>query len=78
MSVTLLIMLSSLIKVKHEVTQIMRGLRYPWLILERLGFPLALTQILQVLASSCLPEQILNFPVSNLLAYFDEKAQEFT
>ena len=39
----------------------MRGLRYPRLILERLGFPLALTQILQVLASSCLPQQILIF-----------------
>ena len=44
----------------------MRGLRYPRLILERLGFPLALTQTLQVLASSCLPEQIFNFS-SNLL-----------
>ena len=39
----------------------MRGLRYPRLILERLGFPLALTQTLQVLASSCLPQQILIF-----------------
>ena len=39
----------------------MRGLRYPRLILERLGFPLALTQTLQVLVSSCLPQQILIF-----------------
>ena len=29
--------------------------------LERLSFPLALTQTLQVLASSCLPQQIFNF-----------------
>jgi len=44
------------------------SLRYPKLILERLCFfPLALTQTLQVLASSCLPQQILNFS-SNLLA----------
>ena len=39
----------------------MRGLRYPRLILERIGFSLALTQTLQVLASSCLPQQILIF-----------------
>ena len=44
----------------------MRGLRYPRLILERLGFPLASTQTLQVLASSYLPRQIFNFS-SNLL-----------
>ena len=30
---------------------------------------------MQVLASSCLPQQILNFP-SNLFTHFDEKAQE--
>ena len=36
----------------------MRGLRYPRLILQRLGFPLALTQTPQALASSCLPQQI--------------------
>ena len=41
----------------------MRGLRYPLLILEQLGFPLALTQTLQVLASSCLPQQIFNFGI---------------
>ena len=44
----------------------MRGLHYPRLILERLGFTLALTQTLQVLASSCLPQKIFNFS-SNLL-----------
>ena len=32
---------------------------------------------MQVLASSCLPQQILNFP-SNLFTHFDEKTQEFT
>ena len=32
---------------------------------------------MQVLASSCLPQQILNFP-SILFTHFDEKAQEFT
>ena len=53
----------------------MRGLRYPRLILERLGFPLALTQTLQVLASSCLPEQIFNFS-SNLLTCFEKTAKE--
>ena len=37
----------------------MLGLRYPRLILERLGFPLALTETLQALVSSCLPQQIL-------------------
>ena len=46
----------------------MRGLRYPRLILERLGFPLALTQTLQVLASSCLPQQILIFLQNSSLA----------
>ena len=30
---------------------------------------------MQVLARSCLPQQILNFP-SNLFTHFDEKAQE--
>ena len=39
----------------------MRGLRYPRLILERLGFPPVLTQTLQVLASSYLPQKIFNF-----------------
>ena len=47
----------------------MRGLRYPRLILERLGFPPVLTQTLQVLASSCLPQQIFKFS-SNLLTRF--------
>ena len=63
MSVTLLITLYSLIKVKQtsHANHTMRGLRYPRLILERLGFPLELTQTLQVLASSCLPQQIFNF-----------------
>ena len=54
----------------------MRGLRYPLLILERLGFPLALTQTLQVLASSCLPQQIFNFS-SRLLTRFEKTAKEF-
>ena len=54
----------------------MRGLRYTQLILERLGFPLALTQTLQVLASSCLPQQILNFS-SNHLTRFEKTAKEF-
>ena len=54
----------------------MRSLRYPRLILERLGFPLALTQTLQVLASSCLPQQIFNFS-SKLLTRFKKTAKEF-
>ena len=44
-------------KQTSHANQTMRGLRYPRLILERLGFPLALTQTLQVLFS--LPQQIL-------------------
>ena len=32
---------------------------------------------MQVLASSCLPQQIINFPL-NLFTHFDEKAQELT
>ena len=32
---------------------------------------------MQVLTSSCLPQQMLNFP-SNLFTHLDEKAQEFT
>ena len=32
---------------------------------------------MQVVASSRLPQQILNFP-SNLFTHLDEKAQEFT
>ena len=54
----------------------MRGLRYPWLILQRLGFPLALTQTLQVLGRSCLLQQIFNFS-SNLLTHFEKTAKEF-
>ena len=59
----------------------MRGLRYQRLylerlILERLGFPLAFTQTLQVLASSCLPQQIFNFS-SKLLTRFKKTAKEF-
>ena len=54
----------------------MRGLRYPRLILERLGFHLALTQTLQVLATSCLSQQIFNFS-SNLLTRFEKTAKEF-
>ena len=54
----------------------MRGLRYPRLILERLGFPLALTQTLQVLASSSLPQQIFNFS-SKLITRFEKTAKEF-
>ena len=52
---------SSLIKVKQtsHANHRMRGLRYPRLILERLGFPPVLTQTLQVLASSSLPQKIL-------------------
>ena len=52
----------------------MRGLRYPWLILQRLGFPLALTQTLQVLGRSCLLQQIFNFS-SNLLTRFEKNSQ---
>ena len=76
MSVTLLITLSSLIKGKHRshANHTMRGLRYPWPILERLGFSLTLTQTLQVLASSCLPQQIFNFS-SNLLTRFKKTAK---
>ena len=76
--VSLLITLSSLIKVKQtsHANHTMRGLRYPRLILERLGFPLALSQTLQVLASSCLPQQIFNFS-SNLLPRFEKTAKEF-
>ena len=40
-------------------------------------FPLALTQTPQVLASSCLPQQIFTFP-SNLLTHFKKTAKEFT
>ena len=58
------------------MNQTMRGLRYPRLILERLGFPLALTQTVQVLASSCLPQQIFNFS-SNLLTRFEKTTKEF-
>ena len=78
-SVTVLTTLSSLIKVKQtsHANHTMRGLRYPWLILERLGFPLALTQTPQVLASSCLPQQKFNF-ASNLLTRFEKTAKEFT
>ena len=54
----------------------MRGLRYALLILQRLGFPQALTQTLLVLASSCLPQQIFNFS-SNLLTRFEKAAKEF-
>ena len=54
----------------------MRGLCYPRLILERLGFPLALTETLQVLVSSCLPQQIFNFS-SKLLTRFEKTAKEF-
>ena len=54
----------------------MRGLRYPRLILQRLGFPLALTQTPQALGSSCLPQQIFNFS-SKLLTRFEKTAKEF-
>ena len=60
-----------LIKVKqrsHE-NQRMRGLRYTQLNLERLFFPLVLIETLQVLASSCLPQQIFKFS-SSLLTRF--------
>ena len=79
MSVTLLITLSSLIKFEQtsHANHTMRGLHYPRLILERLGFPLALTETLQVLASSCLPQQIFNF-CSNILTRFKKTAKEFT
>ena len=53
-----------------------RSLRYPRLILERLGFPLALTQTLQVVASSYLPQQMFNFS-SKLLTRFENTAKEF-
>ena len=53
----------TLIKVKQtsHANHTMRGLRYPRLILERLGFPPVLTETLQVLASSYLPQKIFNF-----------------
>ena len=54
----------------------MRGLRYPRLILERLGFPPASTQTLQVLVSSCLPQEIFNFS-SKLRTRFAKTAKEF-
>ena len=54
----------------------MRGLSYPRLILERLGFLLALTQTLQVLASSSLSQQIFTFS-SNLLTRFEKTAKKF-
>ena len=54
----------------------MRGLHYPRLICERLSFPLALTQTLQVLVRSCLPQQIFNFS-SKLLTRFEKTAKEF-
>ena len=54
----------------------MRGLRYPRLILQRLGFPLALTQTPQALASSCLLQQIFNFS-TKLLTRFEKTAKEF-
>ena len=38
------------------------------------GFPLALAQTLQVLTSSCLPQQIFNFS-SNLFTRFDKSSQ---
>ena len=69
-SVKLLITPSSLIKAT------MRGLCYPRLIFQRLGFPLALTQTLQALASSCLPQQIFNFS-SKLLTRFEKTAKGF-
>ena len=43
---------------------------------QRLGFPLALTQTLQALASSCLPQQIFNFS-SKLLSRFEKTAKGF-
>ena len=75
----LLIRLSSLIKVKQRshANHSMRGLCYPWLTFEQLGFLQALTQTLQVLTSSSLPQQIFNFS-SNLLTLFEKKtAKEF-
>ena len=50
---------------------------YPWLSLEWLGFPLVLTQTLQVLARSSLPRQIFNFS-SNHFTCFEKTAKEFT
>ena len=41
-----------------------------------MGFPLALTQTLQVLESSCSPHQIFNFS-SNLLTRYEKTAKEF-
>ena len=64
------------VKQTSHANHTMRGLRYPQLILERLGFPLALTQTLQVLASSCLPRQIFNSS-SKLLTRFEKPAKEF-
>ena len=64
------------LKQRSHANHTMRGLHYPRLILEWLGFPLAFTQTLQVLASSCLPQQIFNFS-SNLLTRFEKTAKEF-
>ena len=66
MSATLLIMLSSLIKVKQRshANHTMRGLRYTWLILERLGFPLALTQTLHASSGKSL------FTSANIWSFF--------
>ena len=55
----------------------MRGLRYPRLIMQRLGFPLALTQTPQALASSCLPQQIFIYFSSKLLTRFEKTSKEF-
>ena len=75
--ITLLITLSSFIeKQTSHANPTVRGLHYPRLILERLGFPLALTQTLQAVVSSCLPQQIFNFS-SKLLTRFEKTAKEF-
>ena len=61
-------------KQSSHASHITRGLRYPQLILERL-FLISIDIItLQVLASSCLPHQIFNFPLNSL----DEKGKQFT
>ena len=59
---------------KSHANHTMRGLRYPQLILERLGF----SPCNWVLASTCLPRQIFKFP-STLLSRFEKKTvKEFT
>ena len=60
-------------KQSSHASHIIRGLRYPQLILERLFLISNDIKTLHVLASYCLPQQIFNFP-SNLLTRLMKKA----